>query len=234
MSQQTPAGPYQQIPGQPPIGGYPHGPGGPQYPYAPPPQQPKKRHWVRNILLAIAGLVVLIIVVSVALSGGSGVSTTPSGTTATPQAKGSSAASHATSSAGGGSYFDVKDSSGDTYQVALIKVIDPAQGADQFTTPDNGTRFVGAVFTIKAISGSPQNEDANSDAAVVGSNGQTYNADFDSIAGYTNFNEGQINVAQGESTTGVVTFQVPTGVTVSKVQWSPSFSFGSTVQWNVQ
>ena len=135
-----------------------------------PPQQPKKRHWARNILLAIAGLVVLIIVVSVALSAGSGVSTTPSGTTATPQAKGSSAASHAASSAGVGSYFDVKDSSGDTYQMVLIKV-----------------------------SGSPQNEDANSDAAVVGSNGQTYNADFDSIVGYTNFNEGQINVAQGRA-----------------------------------
>ena len=30
--------------------------------------------------------------------------------------------------------------------VTLTQVIDPAQGADQFTTPDNGNRFVGAVF----------------------------------------------------------------------------------------
>ena len=73
MSQQTPAeGPYQQIPGQPPIGGYPQGPGGPQYPYAPSAAAAKEASLVCNILLAIAGLVVLIVVVSVALSGGSG------------------------------------------------------------------------------------------------------------------------------------------------------------------
>lgn len=232
MSQQTPTGPYQQMPGQPPYGGYSEGPGGPQYPYAPPPQQ-KKRHWVRNIFLGIVGLIVLIVVISVAASGGSGVSTTPSGTTGTPQAKGSPAASHAAGPAGVGSYFDVQDGNGDTYRVALVKIVDPAQGADQFATPDNGMRFVGAVFTINAISGSPQNEDANNDAALVGSNGQTYNSDPDSITGYTNFSEGQINVAQGQSTTGAVTFQVPNGVKVSKVQWSTSSGFGSTVQWNL-
>jgi hypothetical protein len=79
----------------------------------------------------------------------------------------------------------------------------------------------------------PSSEDANSDAAIVGSNGQTYTADFSSIAGYTNFNNGQINVAQGDKATGAVTFQLPTGVKASKVQWSPAAGFGDTVQWNV-
>jgi hypothetical protein len=114
------------------------------------------------------------------------------------------------------------------------KIIDPAQGADQFTTPNHGMRFVGVVFTIKAISGSPKDEDANNDAAVVGSNGQTYTSDVNSIAGYTDFSNGQINVAQGDSTKGAVTFQVPTGVKVSKVQWSASSGFGSTSQWTVR
>jgi hypothetical protein len=53
-----------------------------------------------------------------------------------------------------------------------------------------------------------------------------------SAAGYTNFNAGQINVAQGEKATGAVTFQLPTGVKVSKVQWTPAAGFGDTVQWN--
>ena len=116
--------------------------------------------------------------------------------------------------------------------ITLAKVIDPAQGADQFTTPDNGNRFVGAVFTVTALSGSPSNEDANNDAALVGSNGQTYTADFSNIAGYTNFSNGAINVAQGDTTTGAVTFQVPTSVKVSKVQWTDG-GFGSTVQCNL-
>jgi hypothetical protein len=40
-------------------------------------------------------------------------------------------------------------------------------------TPSNGNRFVGAVFTVKALSGSPRDQDANSNALLVGSNGQT-------------------------------------------------------------
>ena len=118
--------------------------------------------------------------------------------------------------------------------MTLVKVIDPAQGADQFNTPDSGNRFVGAVFTIKALRGSPQDEDANNDAAVVGSNRQTYTADIDSITGYTNFSNGSINVAQGETTTGAVVFQVPDGIKVTRVQWSAASGFGSTVQWNTQ
>ena len=188
----------------------------------------------RWILLGLAGLVALIVIISVAASGGGGVSTTPSGTGATAKAAGgpSSTTARSATPAGIGSYFDVQDGSGNTYRVTLDKIIDPAQGADQFTQPDNGNRFVGAVFTILAVNGSPSNEDANSDAVIVGSNGQTYTADFDSIAGYTNFNDGQINVAQGDKATGAVTFQVPTGVKVTKVQWTPAGGFGNTVQWS--
>ena len=89
------------------------------------------------------------------------------------------------------------------------------------------------MFTIQAINGSPQDEDANSDAVLVGSNGQSYTADFSDIAGYTNFNDGQISVAKGGTATGAATFQVPEGVKVAKVQWQSSGGFGSTVQWNV-
>ena len=221
---------YPRQPGQPPYGNDPSDPGGP--PYTPPPQR-KKRHWVRNTFIGIGALVVVIIIISV-LSSGGGVSTTPSGTTAGAKTSPSNPpATHQATAAGVGSYFDVQDSNGDTYRVTLAKVIDPAQGADQFTSPNNGNRFVGAVFTIKALSGSPSDEDANSDAALIGSNGQTYTADFDSIAGYTNFNDGSIDVAQGDTVTGAVTFQVPSGVAVSKVQWTPGGGFGSTVQWNV-
>ncbi len=55
------------------------------------------------------------------------------------------------------------------------------------------------------------------------------------IVGYTDFAVGEIDAAPGESTTGAIAFQVPTGVKVSKVQWSTFSSSGvqSTVQWNV-
>jgi hypothetical protein len=77
-----------------------------------------------------------------------------------------------------GSAFDVQDGNGDTYQVTLVKVVDPAQPADPLNTPDSGTRFVAAVFRITGVNGSPKGDDADNDAALVGSNGQTYTCDF--------------------------------------------------------
>ena len=132
-----------------------------------------------------------------------------------------------------GSYFDVGDGSGDTYRVTLVKIIDPAQGTSEFDVPDNGKRFVGAVFKIKALKGSPRDEDANSDADLIGSNGQTYTFDLNDIAGYTNFDNGTIHVPQGQTVTGSVAFQVPDGVKVAEVQWTPG-SFGSAVQWEAR
>jgi hypothetical protein len=132
-----------------------------------------------------------------------------------------------------GASFDVKDGSGNTYQITLAKVIDPAKGANQFSSPDGGKRFVGLVFRINSLSWIPQNEDANNDAALIGGNGQTYSADLNSIAGYTNFDTGLIHVAQGDTVTGAVAFQVPDGVTISKVQWDTLSGFGSTVEWKL-
>jgi hypothetical protein len=125
-----------------------------------------------------------------------------------------------------GQGFKFTDPSANVYYVYLTKVIDPARGADSFSTPDNGKRFVGAVFTIKGVSGT-STDDANSDANLVGSDGQTYTADFDSIAGYTNFNSGQFNVGPGAVSVGAVTFQVPMGVKVYEVQWNAASGFGS-------
>jgi hypothetical protein len=251
MSEQPPWNPYGQqqdegqYPGQPPYQGQPYqgqlyGPPGGQVPYPGPgygygPQPPprRKRHLVRNILAGIGAVVVAGIVIGALSSHGSGVSTAPSGSSSAAGSASSPAAAAKAALARVGSYFDVQDSSGDTYRVTLVKVIDPAKGADEFSTADNGKRLVGAVFTIKALSGSPQNEDADNDAALVGSNGQTYNFDVASIAGYTDFSSGTIHVAQGETTTGAVTFQVPDGVKVAKVQWTAGSGFGSTVQWDV-
>jgi len=132
-----------------------------------------------------------------------------------------------------GSSFNVEDGSGSVYQVTLAKVIDPAKGENQFAVPADGKRFVGLIFRIKALTGSPQTEDANDNAVVIGGNGQTYSADFNGIAGYTNFDDGTIRVAQGDTVTGSVTFQVPDGVTVSRVTWTALSGFGSMVEWIV-
>ena len=115
-------------------------------------------------------------------------------------------------------------------RVTLVKLIDPAPGADEFSTPDAGTRFVGAEFEIVAVGS--LSDDANNDAAIVGSDERTYQPDdFDSIAGCTNFNFGDVTLAAGGSSTGCVTFELRTGVTPKVVTFGTE---DATIgQWQV-
>jgi hypothetical protein len=157
---------------------------------------------------------------------------TPAHTTPAASASSKAAPSPANSLSGPvGTSYTVTDQSGNKMSVTLTQVIDPAQGADQFTTPQSGNRFVGAVFDIKGINGT-FSDDANNDATLIGSNGQTYTADFDSIAGYTSFNDGEYTVSAGENSVGAVTFQVPLAVTVAKIEWSANGGLGGApAEW---
>jgi ABC-type Fe3+-hydroxamate transport system substrate-binding protein len=119
-------------------------------------------------------------------------------------------------------------------QVTLTKVIDPATGADQYTVPDTGKRFVATVFTIKNTASQAGQGDANSNTSVIGSDNQGYSPDFSNVSECTNFNDGSFELGPGESVSGCVVFQLPTGVTVAKVQWSPSSGFsGDFAEWLV-
>jgi hypothetical protein len=224
---QPPAWPAsgQPSPGQPP---YP----GPGYTYGYGPRPPRFRRRRPRLLGAIITLGLIIVLGAVV--GRISRSHETVSVSVTPFPSGTSASAGPQEPPGRiGSSFDLKDGSGSVYQVTLTEVIDPATGESQFTVPADGKRFVGLIFRVKALTGSPQNEDANNDAVVIGGNAQTYSADFDGIAGYTNFDHGTIHVAQGETVTGSVTFQVPNGVTVSTVKWTALSGFGSTAEWIV-
>lgn len=118
--------------------------------------------------------------------------------------------------------------------VKLVAVTDPAQGADQFSTPDAGMRFVGVELSITNKSKGADTSDANNNASVIGSNRQVYKADFNTIAGCTNFGSGQYTLPKGANEVGCVTFQIPTGITVSKVEWNPDSGFSTNdVTWTL-
>lgn len=226
-----PAWPSDDSSGQDQQPSWPPAPGpGHTYGYGPRPPRFRGRHPVRGALIALGLFIVFGIVVGhVTGHHGSG-----SAASAGPSADAGLSSPGQAPSGPVGSHFDLQDGNGDTYQVTLVKVIDPAQGAGQFASPGNGKRFVGAVFRVKAVKGSPQNENANDDAVLVGGNGKNYSAAFSAIAGYANFDNGDIHVSQGETVTGAVTFQVPAGVSVSEVQWGALSGFGAIVEWDVR
>jgi hypothetical protein len=235
---------WRHLGGQPPYQGGPYREPGdePSDPGPPngrrPPPEHRNRHLARNILGGVGILAVAGLVVSALSSNGTGTSSPPSRTSAatSPAAQVTasttiSVASQPTSPGKIGSYFNVQDGSGDVYQVNLVKVVDPGKSADQFVTPEHGNRLVGIVFKITALTGSPQGEDADNDATILGSDGRVYTADFDSIVGYTNFEVGVIHVAKGATVMGAVTFQVPLYIEVTEVRWAASNGLGSTVMW---
>lgn len=173
-------------------------------------------------------------VIAAAVSGCSGAPSTPQSIRSTPTARGFSSAVHASAKAGLGASFVARDGSGGTYRVRLDLVVDPAKAASRSMTPEHGTRLVGVVFTIKAVSGRLRHEDAGHLAAVVGSNGKTYTPGDSSIAGYAGFGNRQISIARGASATGAVAVQMPPGVTVSTVRWSAASGSGSMITWPVR
>jgi hypothetical protein len=242
---------WRQLGGQPPYQGEPYrtaedqlAPPEPDDGHEPPgPPPPRRnRHMVRNIIGAVGILAVAGLVVSALSSKGTGASSagshasTPAAASVgagQPTAATASAAAQPTGPGAIGSSFTVQDGSGDSYQVTLVRVIDPAKSADQFVTPDRGSRLVGIVFRITALTGSPQGEDADNDCTVVGNDGKVYTAVFDSIVGYTNFEVGVIHTAQGATVTGAVTFELPQYTTVVAVRWVASDGLGTSVMWDV-
>jgi hypothetical protein len=134
-----------------------------------------------------------------------------------------------------GGSLDLSDSSGATIRVLLSQLVNPAQSADQFTTPDVGSHFVAAVMTITNTSGSAITDFyPDGDTTVIGSDNQSYTSTFDTVSECADFNDGS-GLAPGESTTGCVAFQIPNNVGVSEVKYgSPLFGSANDFGvWNI-
>lgn len=130
-----------------------------------------------------------------------------------------------------GTSFTETDDSSNTMSLALSSVVDPAHGTSDFDQPSTGNRFVATEFKITGIRGSSA-DNANNDASLVGDNQHVYAADLDDVSECTNFDSGDYKVAPAEVSTGCVVFQVPVGVAVSQVTWTPEFGATATI-WNV-
>lgn len=182
----------------------------------------QKNHGSRWLLILAAVLVIGGMILVIAGCGASTISKTANpvhAKAATP-----AAAPQAIAATGpvGTTYTDTatQDSGGTAaMEVTLASITDPAQGADEFTTPDAGTRFIALNFTIVGVSG-VFSDDVNNDVTVIGSNDQTYSPGFNSLAGCTDFNSGIYTTQIGQTLKGCAEVQVPDGVQVKEVQWA--------------
>ena len=132
-----------------------------------------------------------------------------------------------------GATFSVSDSSGTKLDVTVKKVIDPASGANKYSKPASGKHFVGVQLHVKNAATTTYQNNANNETTVVLSNGKTRDAGYKPIVGCGNFDNGQIKLASGKSSTGCVTFQVPDGDRVTAVRYGNTVFPGTTAEWRL-
>jgi hypothetical protein len=191
----------------------------------------KSKHTVRNIVLGVILLIIILGIIGAMTSKSNPtVTTTPTSNTASSS---NTASNPAPSTAKVGDTINIGGSKG--IAITLLKITDPAQGADQYTTADAGKRFVAANVKIVNNGTSSYQDDANNNITLIGSDNQSYTSDLNSVSGCTDFSNGQYTLAAGESATGCVVFQVPNGVTTAKIQFQTNSGMsGDTGEWTVQ
>lgn len=117
---------------------------------------------------------------------------------------------------------------GSSYSVRLVKVLQHAAPSDEFEAPGAGKHLAGAELVIKGISGH-ESDDADNDLTAQGSDGQTYQPSFNSIAAGTNFDSGQFRVSAGVHARGWVSFELPSGVRIAALMWVPESGLNDSV-----
>lgn len=180
----------------------------------------------------------LAVVAFAALAAGCGSTTvTPTAPRTTAPAKTPSSASPSPSPtqqppAHVGDQFTIALGDGTRYEIALLGVDQQAQPASEFDAAPSGRHLAAAQFRVSAVT--TVDENANISTSVTGSDEQAYTPSFNSVAEGTNFASGEIRLQPGGRLVGWVTFELPDGVQITKVLWTPEAGFGShAAEWLV-
>ena len=211
----------------------------PNTPAGPPPAVSRKRHhYIRWILAGLGSLILLIVILGIVTP----TAAQRSGITVPAPSPSSSTSAPATQASVPPQWpvrpvrlrlarwvpVTVTSSDGTSYDVTMTAVRQNVYPGAYETPQTAGDHFAAVQFTVKGDSGSTA-DDANSDAAAIGSDGQQYSPafNFDSLP---NFSSGEFHISPGVSVSGWVAFELPPGVTVASVQWAPSLD-GSAATW---
>ncbi|MFF4379213.1 DUF4352 domain-containing protein [Kitasatospora sp. NPDC001547] len=121
----------------------------------------------------------------------------------------------------------------DTADVTVVKVVDNAEGGDEFTHPAEGNRFVAVQFRIKASGKKAYSDVPGNSAKVVDTQGQAFGTTIADTKAGPSF-QVPANIAPGESALGFVTFEVPKDAKLDKAQFGLDSGFApQTGQWKL-
>ncbi|MFJ7910114.1 DUF4352 domain-containing protein [Kitasatospora sp. NPDC096204] len=122
---------------------------------------------------------------------------------------------------------------GNTADVTAVKVVDPAESASEYLKPAEGKHYVAVQFQIKATGAQAYGEVPASSAKVVDTQGQAYGPNLEETKAGPAF-QTPTNIAPGETGKGFVTFEVPDGTKLDKVQFALDNGFSNQAgQWKL-
>lgn len=169
----------------------------------------------------------------------SGTTVTDKPNTATPKAESASKPAAepsptAAAPAGVGDTITLKGSEdGSQLDVTVVKVADPAKSSDEFTSPDDGNRWVGVQFRLvnsgsKAYGDSPANG-----AQIYDKDGQQFGTVFADITAGPSMSS-DVKLKPGAKALGWVVFEVPKSVKAATVQFAMDSGFAEqTGEWKL-
>jgi len=122
---------------------------------------------------------------------------------------------------------------GDRMAVTVTRVIDPAYGSNQYETASAGNRLVAVQFRLQNVGTNDYSDSPTNSAVVVDSQGQQFNATYTRTSAGPAF-ASPLVIPRGDSALGFITYQLPAGSQVAKVQFTLASGFADqTGQWRV-
>lgn len=123
-------------------------------------------------------------------------------------------------------------SDGEKMAVTVVQVVDPAP-AGEFFEPSQGNRYVAVQFQLENTGTAAYDDSPSNGAVVIDTAGQSFNSTIGDTTAGPSF-PGSVTIGPGDTGLGFITFEVPHGSQVSKVQFALNSGFADeTGEWQV-
>lgn len=117
--------------------------------------------------------------------------------------------------------------------VTLVKIVDPAKGADEFTVPDAGKHFIAVQVRVTNKGAAVYSDDPAAEVKVKNAAGESMSMAFATTTAGADM-PNSVDLVPGDTALGFVDFQVPDGQRIAQVQYAViSFGGDNVAQWTI-
>lgn len=120
---------------------------------------------------------------------------------------------------------------GSKLDVTVVKVADPAKSSDEFTTPEDGNRWIGVQFRLLNTGTIAYSDSPGNGTQIADSQGQQFTSTFADITAGPSM-ASSVNLKPGAKALGWVVFEVPKASKGAVVQFTMDSGFADqTGEW---